>query len=106
MGTNDGGASARPDWQASYAAFVTQLVQGYYATPALPVFLAFGPMTTGYEAPVKAIVANLTAAGVSAHALDLTLPHPLTGCFNHPSYADNVELAAKAKPQIAAVLGW
>jgi hypothetical protein len=106
LGTNDGGAATQPDWQAAYAAFVTKLVGVYYATPALPVFLAFGPMTAGYEAPVKSIVANLTAAGISAHALDLTLPHPMTGCFGHPSAADNVEIAAKAKPQIAAVLGW
>lgn len=85
---------------------MTQLVRGYYATPTLPVFLAFGPITAGYEAPVKAIAANLSAAGINAHALDLTLAHGMTGCFNHPSAADNVEIAAKAKPQVAAVLGW
>jgi hypothetical protein len=44
--------------------------------------------------------------GVSAHALDLTLPHPMTGCYGHPSAADHVEIAAKARPQIAAVMGW
>jgi hypothetical protein len=30
----------------------------------------------------------------------------MTGCYGHPSLADNVEIAAKARPQIAAVLGW
>ncbi len=101
----DGGAAARPDWQSSYVAFVAKLVADY-ATPTLPVFLAYGPITAAYEDPVKNIVANLTAAGVRAYALDLTLPHGMTGCFNHPSAADNVEIAAKAKPQVAAVLGW
>jgi len=36
---------------------------------------------------------------------DLTLLHPLRGCFGHPSAADDAEIAAKAAPQIAA-LDW
>ena len=63
-------------------------------------------MTVEYEPIVKNISATLTALGVSATALDLSLPHSLTGCFGHPSMADNVEITAKAKPQIAAFMGW
>ena len=63
-------------------------------------------MTAEYQPNVVNVTAQLVAAGVRAHALDLTLPHPMTGCFGHPSAADNVEIAAKAKPQIAAVMGW
>ena len=52
------------------------------------------------------ISAVLTTAGIRAFPLDLTLPHARTGCFGHPSAADNVEIAAKARPQIAAAMGW
>ena len=55
---------------------------------------------------VMNVTARLAAAGVAAHALDLTLPHPLRGCYGHPSRDDNIEIAAKAAPAIAAVLGW
>ena len=30
----------------------------------------------------------------------------MTGCYGHPSHDDHVEIAAKAKPQLAQVLGW
>ena len=74
--------------------------------PPPPPSISFGPMTAEYQPNVVNVTAQLVAAGVRAHALDLTLPHPMTGCFGHPSAADNVEIAAKAKPQIAAVMGW
>lgn len=48
----------------------------------------------------------LQARGIAAHALDLTLPHGMTGCYGHPSHDDHVEIAAKAKGNLAAVLGW
>jgi len=51
-------------------------------------------------------IASSQAGGLRAAVLDLTLPHAMTGCYGHPSAADNVEIAAKAKPQIEAVMGW
>jgi hypothetical protein len=105
LGTNDRPASPALAWQAAYAAFVTDVV-ARYKRASFPVFLAYGPMTSEYEPFVKNITATLVTAGVNAHALDLTLTHPMTGCYGHPSLADNVEIAAKARPQIAAVLGW
>ena len=76
------------------------------SAPAPAFFLAFGPMRDEYEPFVRNISVTLTAAGVRAFPLDLTLPHAMTGCFGHPSAADNVEIAAKARPQVAAAMGW
>jgi hypothetical protein len=106
LGTNDHPNAPALTWQAAYVEFVTDLVFTYYRNPALVVFLAYGPMTAEYQPFVVNITATLVAAGVSAHTLDLTLPHPMTGCYGHPSAADNVEIAAKALPQIATVMNW
>ena len=107
LGTNDGPVAPALAWQAAYVAFVESVFAAYAASaPKLAVFVAYGPMTSNYEPEVLNVTKTLAAAGRNAHALDLTLPHPMTGCFGHPSLADNVEIAAKAKPQIAAVLGW
>ncbi len=104
LGTNDHPSAPATNWMATYAAFVKRAASLYAAPPAF--FLAYGPMSVGYEPFVKNVTAALVAAGVNAFALDLSLPHPLTGCFGHPSAADNVEIAAKARPQVAAALGW
>lgn len=106
LGTNDRPSPPALEWQAAYVSYVDTLVRTHYASPALPVFLAYGPMTDEYQPFVQNVTSTLVGIGVSAHTLDLTLPHPMTGCYGHPSAADNVEIAAKAKPQIAAVLGW
>lgn len=63
-------------------------------------------MTAGYEPNVINITSTLVAAGIKANVLDLTLNHTLTGCYGHPSHADNLEIAAKALPQIASVMKW
>lgn len=106
LGTNDRPSPGDPTWIAAYANFSSALVRTYYKNSELVLFLGYGPMTSEYEANVVTVVATLVAAGIRAHALDLTLPHPMTGCYGHPSAADNVEIAAKAAPQIASVMGW
>jgi hypothetical protein len=63
-------------------------------------------MTSAYEGLVLLVVKALQDTGVAAHTLNLTLAHGMTGCYGHPSRADHLEIAAKAKPQLAAVLGW
>jgi hypothetical protein len=78
----------------------------HYKRPKLPIFIAYGPMTSAYEPLVLLIVRALQGAGIAAQELNLTLPHGMTGCYGHPSHADHLEIAAKAKPQLAAVLGW
>jgi hypothetical protein len=106
LGTNDHPNAPALLWQSIYVQFATDLVTTYYANTNLTLFLAYGPMTAEYQPFVLNITSTLVGAGIKAHALDLTLPHPMTGCYGHPSAADNVEIAAKAKPQIAAVMGW
>lgn len=105
LGTNDRPAAPALAWQSKYVGFV-QRIQTLYASAPPAVFLAYGPMTAEYEPFVTNITATLVSAGVRAFVLDLTLPHPMTGCFGHPSSADNIEIAAKARPQIAAALNW
>ena len=55
---------------------------------------------------VTNISSTLVSLGVRATTLNISLSHPLRGCYGHPSYADNVEQAAQARPQIAAFMGW
>ena len=110
LGTNGGfRLNATNDfeaWRDAYVKFATDIVVVHYRQPTLPIFCAFGPMTTSYEAPLLQVVRTLQARGIAAHALNLTLPRPMTGCYGHPSHADHIEIAAKAKVQVAAVLGW
>jgi hypothetical protein len=105
LGTNGGWRTNQTLWVEGYVKFAQRITQ-YYADPMLPIFLAYGPMPTSYKEMVLNITATLAGSGVHAHTLDLTLPHGMTGCYGHPSHADNIEIAAKAKPQIASVLGW
>ena len=65
-----------------------------------------GPMDSSYEVPLLAVVKTTHAQGIAAHALNLTLDHSMTSCYGHPSHDDHVKIAAKAKPQLAQVLGW
>jgi len=104
LGTNDGPKPPDLPWQATYVSFVQNISASYRSSPRF--FLAYGPMTTEYEPIVKNVSSTLTSLGFNATTLDLSLPHPMTGCFGHPSLADNIEIAAKAKPQIAAFMGW
>lgn len=106
LGTNDRPAPGDAQWIDAYASFAGDIVHKYYNNPSLALFLGYGPMTDEYEGNVRAVVANLTSAGLRAFVLDLTLNHSMTGCYGHPSAQDNVEIAAKATPQIAAALGW
>ena len=52
------------------------------------------------------ITATLVSSGIKAVVMNQTLGHPLTGCFGHPSAADNLEIAANVAPAMASVLGW
>ncbi len=94
------------DTEPLYQDFAASVARKYYQDASVALFLAYGPMTSSYQALVEAAAANLTAGGLRAFALDLTLPHAMTGCFNHPSAADHAEIAVKAQPQIAKVMGW
>jgi hypothetical protein len=104
LGTNDRPVSPALEWQKLYVNFVMNITQTYNNPPTF--FLAYGPMTDEYEPFVVNVTKTLTTMGYKVAALDLTLAHPMTGCFGHPSFADNIEIAAKAKPQVASVMNW
>jgi hypothetical protein len=114
LGTNDAAgerfnnASFATRFVARYSEFVAGASAAYRggAPPAAgPVFfLAAGPMTTAYAPAVAAVLANVTAAGIPAHFLNMTLPGGC-GC-GHPSAADHVALAAAAAPVIKAAMRW
>ena len=65
-------------WIATYSQFVHDIVHTYYENPSLVVFLAYGPMVSGYKPYLERIAANLTLYNTTnVHILDLTLPHLL-----------------------------
>ena len=105
LGTNGGWRANQTAWVAEYVRFGTDVALTHYRNPDLVLFLAYGPMTTAYQAMAEQVVASLKAAGVKAVALDLTVG-PMHGCYGPPSRADNIAIAAKAKAQIADALGW
>jgi hypothetical protein len=106
LGTNGGWRANKTAWCSEYVAFGRQIVQ-HYDNPRLPLFLTtVGPMTDAYGVLVETVVSTLVKQGVKAIALNLSLGRSMTGCYGHPSRADNLEIAAQAKPQMAKVLGW
>ena len=83
LGTNDGPRAPALEWQAAYVTFVQGVFAAYAAaSPGLAVFLAYGPMTANYQPEVLNITQTLKTSGLNAHALDLTLTHPMTGCLH------------------------
>lgn len=106
LGTNDRPPPPATNWINAYVAFASKIVNTYYASPNVTLFLAYGPMTTEYEPFVLNITSQLQAAGVRAYSLNLTLPTPMTGCYGHPSAADNMQIAANVKSYIGNILGW
>lgn len=108
LGTNDRPAPNDTTWSDAYTSFATDVAWKHYKRYNIAFFLAYGPMTNYYQALVEKTVANLQSMypPLNAHVLDLTLEHPMGGCYGHPSAADNIEIAAKARSQIAKVMGW
>lgn len=107
LGTNEGWRRNETAWQAEYVQFVQEIVHSYYQHETLPVFLTTtGPMTNAYAPLVANVVDTLVGQGLQAHPLNLSLGRAMTGCYGHPSHADNIEIAAVAKLQIGKVLGW
>jgi hypothetical protein len=90
-----------------YAAFATDVVLKYYQRPDMVLFVAYGPMTNFYQALVERTILILRSSvhrphtfsssspphscfalqqpSIKAFPLDLTLDHPMNGCYNHPS---------------------
>lgn len=77
--------------------------------PQLEVFLACGPMSETYCAPVQDVLSNVTAKGVKAHFLDQR--GFLNGtfgkaCCGHPSIEVDTAMAENGAAFIKSALGW
>ena len=109
LGTNDA-AGGRFNNATFVALFVdrfvsfVQNISASHRTAPPTFFLAFGPMTTAYEPALQAVLPRLSAAGIAALPLNLTLDAPCE--CGHPSAADHLRLAQMAQPVIAKALGW
>jgi len=109
LGTNDGGAVHDPQYHYvdTYTDVVMQASRHY--GPDLNVFLACGPMSSGYCDAVHTVISNVQPHGVKAHFLDHT--DFLNGtfgpaCCGHPSIQVDTAMAAYGSAQIKAALGW
>lgn len=98
--------------KAAYVSFVQNLTLAY-AVPSLPVFLTIAMHESGQSKAMLLAVDELVAAGYKAAFLNATAPDVLpdgtpvaTGCGGHPSAQANALAAARARPVIAAALGW
>lgn len=113
LGTNDFGSPSRhapgfaANFTAAYVAFVLDLARVRYRAPALPVFVALGPMNTSpaLVAALQAVTSGVAAAGGNATLLDLA-GATQDGCGGHPGPVGHAQMAAAARAQVAAVLGW
>ena len=109
---------------ASYALFNTGLIvcaslatylallesaAAAYGRESLEIFLACGPVATGYCGDVRAVVATARARGLRANFLDHSAF--LDGsfgvsCCGHPGSEVSVAMARFTAVQIGAALGW
>jgi hypothetical protein len=106
LGTNDRPAPPGLAWQAKYTNLVNMVLHAY-GDPKLVVFLVYsGPMTSVYAPEVLNVTAQLKSSGVNVVGLNMTLAHAMTGCYGHPSAADNAEIAALVQPTIVQALNW
>jgi hypothetical protein len=111
LGTNDNSAGVVwADYVSEYTRFVSQLA-GQYESSSLNgdnkihFFLACGPMTDAYCPYVFQAIAAVRSLGVRATFLD-SRGVGSSGCPPHPSLADNLLLAAAARPTVATMMGW
>jgi hypothetical protein len=109
LGTNDGGAATDPKYTyvQTYTDVIMQASRHYGST--LHVFLACGPMSTSYCAPVQQVITAVTGQGVKAHFLDQR--GFLNGtfgpaCCGHPSIQVDTAMATSGSAFIKATLGW
>jgi hypothetical protein len=88
-----------------YIDVVMQASQNY--GPNLHVFLACGPMSETYCAPVQQVLAAVTAKGVKAHFLDQRgFLNGTLGCCGHPDMEVASNMAESGAAFIKAALGW
>ena len=113
LGTNDMSSPSRhapgfaANFTAAYVAFVLDLTRVRYRAPRLPVFVALGPMNVSpvLVAALQAVLAGVAAGGGNASLLDLA-GAAQDGCGAHPGPVGHQMMAAAARAQLTAALGW
>jgi len=106
LGTNDNPA-AHPEivdaFNSTYLALLTDAAAAY---PSAHFFLAFGPMSTSYEAEISWVRDAAAARGLGGrvHLLDQT--GFACGCCGHPCAAADRQIGNASAAFIAATLGW
>jgi len=98
--------------KAAYVSFAHNLTLAY-GKPDLPIFFTIAMHEAGQSAAMLLAVDELVAAGIRASFLNATAPATLpdgsvvpAGCGGHPSAQANALAAARARPVIAAAMGW
>jgi len=116
LGTND--ACCGRDWpipsfQPTYQALLKNITERYRAGSAgraVPIFAAFGPMSSEFEPQLRAAAAAANADGARVTVVDHSGLYPggpgREGCSGHPSTAGHQVMAATAVAAIANVTGW
>jgi len=110
LGTNDFGHNSGPAWVAQFVATYVAFCQNAtkrYNDPALPFFVAQGPMndSDALNAALTTVIQQINSAGGKAYYLDMRGP-PNDGCGGHPGVQGHRQMADMAIPQIATVMGW
>lgn len=110
LGTNDFGHDSGPEWEAQFVSTYVDFVKNAttrYKNPALPIFVAQGPMNCG--TPLRncldKIVSEINANNGNAVFLNLCGP-PNDGCGGHPGVEGHKQMAAMAIPVIGTKMNW
>lgn len=91
--------------------FVTSLASTYKAAgaPNATFVLAIGPHEKGQSGAILPAVAALRGAGLPVFFVNATVADPPgvpSGCGGHPGPTLHALSAARAAPQVAAIMGW
>jgi len=91
---------------AAFVAFVLR-IDGVYGPSQRTFFLAIAPHEKGQHAAILPAVAQLVALGVDAVFLNATIDDGApVGCAGHPGPTMHRLVFERARPVIAAKMGW
>ena len=90
---------------AAFVAFV-QRINAVYGPAPRTFFLTIAPHEKGQHASILPAVAQLVALGVDAVFLNATVNETTRGCGGHPGPTTHRLAYERARPVIAAKMGW
>jgi len=108
LGTNDwfSGYFNATTFTAAYVSLAYNISAHY--GPDISLFLACGPMTSGYCKAVQNTISTLAAdpSAPAAYFLDQTDLGLTLGCCGHPSASDDEAMAVATAKLVLDTLGW